>query len=39
MKLAQFSRLSWLFQLVEFELNLERFEKELDMMSNNTILA
>jgi len=35
MKSAQFSPSSWVFQLVEFELNLGRFEKELDMMSNN----
>jgi hypothetical protein len=39
MKLAQFNRLSWVFQLVEFELNLERFEKELDMMNNNIIFS
>jgi hypothetical protein len=31
--------LSWVSQRVEFELNFERFEKELNMMSNNTILA
>ena len=36
MKSAQFNPSSWVFQLVEFELNLGRFENELDMMSDNT---